>query len=80
MLLFVSLVAAVRCATPVDSPQFDLLQALDHPVISKSVGEDKYKINNGFEGGLYTKTEDGVYHLFPSECMCSVVISYYVDV
>jgi hypothetical protein len=50
-------------------PKFELVQALDHPVISSNVGKDRHHINNGFEGGLYTKTEDGKYHLFPTECM-----------
>lgn len=49
-------------------PKFELMQALDHPVISSDIGKDLYHINNGFEGGLFTKESDG-YHLFPTECM-----------
>jgi hypothetical protein len=26
----------------------------------------------GFEGGLFTKSDDGTYHLFPSECMADI--------
>ena len=50
-------------------PAFELVKSLDRPVISDTIGRDRYKINNGFEGGLYSKTQDGTYHLFPTECM-----------
>ena len=54
------------------APAFELVRSLDHPVISDKVGRDIYKINSGFEGGLYTKTPDGIYHLFPTECMSDI--------
>jgi hypothetical protein len=45
-----------------------LVEALDRPVIDAVMGK-AHHINNGFEGGLYTKTDDGIYHLFATECM-----------
>ena len=52
-------------------PVFELVQALDHPVITHAdVAPQQPTNGGGFEGGLYTKTEeDGLYHLFPTECM-----------
>ena len=52
-------------------PAFELVQTLDHPVISLPQTAAQQPTNRGgFEGGLYTKTpEDEVYHLFPTECM-----------
>ena len=45
------------------------MRAHSGPVIGAAQGHAE-KIYNGFEGGLYTKTlNDGLYHLFPTECM-----------
>jgi len=41
------------------APEFELMRALDHPVISASKGE-QHGIKSGFEGGMYTRTEDGL--------------------
>lgn len=66
--LIVVLGASCVAASILRVPQFELVKALDQPVISQSTGI-RHGINNGFEGGLYTKSVDGMYHLFPSECM-----------
>ena len=72
MLVVVALALAPSASQRPKAPAFELVQSLDHPVISDKVGRDVYKINSGFEGGLYSKTPDGVYHLFPTECMSDI--------
>lgn len=60
--------AAAEDATPV----FRLHTALDAPVIDSALAHAQPGgggPNSGFEGGLYFRTSDGRYHLFPSECM-----------
>ena len=68
LLLAASLAQAHASAS---TPVFELVEALAHPVIDKTRAHSQPGgPNNGFEGGLYLKTEeDGLYHLFPSECM-----------
>ena len=68
-LLPATLLAVIHASsTP---PAFELVEALAHPVIDKTrTHSQPGGPNNGYEGGLYMKTEaDGFYHLFPSECM-----------
>lgn len=52
------------------APVFRLHTALDAPVIDSALAHSQPGgPNSGFEGGLFFKTSDGRYHLFPSECM-----------
>eukprot|EP00039_Didymoeca_costata_P017169 m.316260 g.316260 ORF g.316260 m.316260 type:complete len:369 (+) comp16501_c0_seq17:43-1149(+) len=54
----------------VDTPDFELVKALPYPVINSTRAHMwPGAPNSGFEGGLYFRTSDGKYHLFPSECM-----------
>ena len=72
MLAFALAVApALSSATPAAAaPVFELYKALRRPVIDRALAHSYPGApNSGFEGGLYFKTPDGKYHLFPSECM-----------
>jgi len=70
----VSFLSVVLCAWSVHAlegaPEFELWQTLPAPVIGEAVGKGEHGIMHGFEGGFFLRTEeDGMYHLFPSECM-----------
>ena len=61
--------ASAATSTPPE-PLFELQSALAEPVIDKARAHALPRgPNSGFEGGLYFRAADGVYHLFPSECM-----------
>lgn len=65
-----SLTTAFAFSAAPAGPVFELHQALDKPVIGSALAHSKPGgPNSGFEGGLYFKTADGMYHNFPSECM-----------
>ena len=67
-LAFATIVAAAAAAPA--TPIFELHHALDAPVIDKALAmEYAGAPNSGFEGGLFFRAPDGLYHLFPSECM-----------
>ena len=61
---------AASAGTSTPEPLFELQSALAEPVIDKARAHALPRgPNSGFEGGLYFRAADGVYHLFPSECM-----------
>jgi hypothetical protein len=67
----VLLVSCSAASQPLSPPNFELVRALSQPVIGSTQGK-AHGINDGFEGGLFTKTDDGVYHLFATECMSDI--------
>ena len=62
--------AASAAASTPPEPLFELHSAVAEPVIDRARAHAlPGGPNSGFEGGLYFRAADGVYHLFPSECM-----------
>ena len=49
-----------------EAPKFDVYKYYETPVIGEAAGK-QVGLQQGFEGGFFFKTDDGKYHLFPTE-------------